>query len=189
MTPLSARISESGAEDEDLARRVLARDPDAFGRLFDKYGAPILGYLTRMVGCRETAEDLLQETMIRVHGRIEDYRERGRFRAWIFRIATNQAITHLRRARLERSSREILSREVAVQVEPSAIRLLEGREEADRIERAILRLPDEMRSVLLLRVDRGLGMREIAEILRVPAGTVKSRLHYAIERLRADAGT
>lgn len=178
---------ETGWSDDELARRVLERDPSAFDLLFDRFGPPILGYLTRMVGCRETAEDLLQETMIRIHGRIDHYREQGRFRAWVYRIATNQAITHLRRARLERASRERITREASDRVEPMAVRLVEGHEEAEQIATAIRELPVEMRSVLLLRVDRGLGLKEIAEILSIPEGTVKSRLHYAIERLRTES--
>ncbi|MFH1682062.1 MAG: RNA polymerase sigma factor [Candidatus Eisenbacteria bacterium] len=171
-------------QDDELARRIGAGDPRAFDALFDRYAAPLIGYLSSMVGERATAEDLLQETMIRVYRNIGRYRERGAFRAWIYQIATNLALTELRRARFRGDlCGEFVSR-VPDPREPSAHENLERRETLAAVRAGIASLPDEQRTVVLLRVRREMGIREIARVLRIPEGTVKSRLHYAVRSLR-----
>jgi RNA polymerase sigma-70 factor (ECF subfamily) len=137
-----------------------------------------------MVGDSQTAEDLLQETMIRVFQNIERYRERGAFRSWIYRIASNLALTELRRARFRAEWSPEAVRIVPDARGPGIEEDLERRETGSALRRAIARLPDEQRAVILLRARRGLEIREIAEALSVPEGTVKSRLHYAVRSLR-----
>src|SRR5262249_45263752 len=88
--------------DDDLARGLRRGDREAFAAFFDRYSGPLLGYLAGMVGDPALAEDLVQETMLRVFRNIERYRERGMFKAWVFRIASNLALTHLRRRRVVR---------------------------------------------------------------------------------------
>ena len=87
------------ARDEEIARGLRRRDPAVFAEFFECYAARLLGYLTRMVRDRALAEDLLQETMLRVHAGIDRYDERGAFRAWVYRIATHAAFDALRRVR------------------------------------------------------------------------------------------
>jgi RNA polymerase sigma-70 factor (ECF subfamily) len=175
------------AADEDIARRIARGEPAAFDAFFDRYAASLLAYLEGMVRDRNGAEDLLQETLVRVWSHIARYREEGRFRAWVFRIATNLALTELRRRRyrgtvdLDRAAREIPAPGT-----PDPHEHLERRERDRLLAEAIERLPDEQRAVVLLRVRGGMSLAEISTALQVPEGTVKSRLHQSVQRLRKD---
>lgn len=171
-------------KDDEIARRIARADPAAFDALFDRYAGPLLGYLRGMTGDRQTAEDLLQETMLRVFRRIGKYEERGAFRSWVFRIATNLAITELRRARFRADWNDEAARALPDARAAHADEALEREETSRELRRAIATLPDEQRAVILLRTERGLEIREIARALSVPEGTVKSRLHYAVRSLR-----
>jgi len=137
-----------------------------------------------MVRERAAAEDLLQETMLRVHRNIGRYRERGAFRAWVYRIATNLARTELRRARCRGAAEDDLVLHINDLPEPAADERLERNETLNAVRAGIAALPDEQRAVVLLRVRRGMAIREIARTLCIPEGTVKSRLHYAVRNLR-----
>ena len=172
--------------DEDLARRILLRSPGAFEAFYASYASVLLRYLARMVGDRALAEDLLQETMLRVHQRIESYKERGAFRAWVYRIATNLALTELRRRKLT-AAPEVRDR---IEFEAAGGRVdlhehLEGDERARIVEAGIASLPDDQRAALLLRVQDEMSVRDVARVLCVPEGTVKSRIHHAVRKLRA----
>lgn len=173
---------------DDLARRIRARDPRAFDAFYDAYGPALLHYLAGMTGDPALAEDLLQETLLRVHGGIARYEERGTFRAWIYRIATNLALTELRRrpARAGPLGDEALACPDPAHVD--AGEALDARRRERLLARGLATLPDEQRTVLLLRVRQDLGIREIARVLAIPEGTVKSRLHHAVRRLREFAG-
>jgi RNA polymerase sigma-70 factor (ECF subfamily) len=137
-----------------------------------------------MVSTRAQAEDLLQETMLRVFRHIDRYRAPGGFRAWVFRIATNLALTELRRRKLAATDAwddrllELPDRDL-----PHPHERLEAEERARILRAGLRRLPDEQRAVFLLRA-RGMELREIAETLNVPVGTVKSRMHHAVQKLQ-----
>jgi RNA polymerase sigma-70 factor (ECF subfamily) len=176
---------ESDLHDEEIARGIGNGDPRAFDVFFERYAAPLLGYLRGMIGERAAAEDLLQETMLRIHRNIGRYRERGAFRAWVYRIATNLALTELRRARFQAGAQDELASRMNDPPEPAADERLERNETLGAVRAGIAALPDEQRAVVLLRVRRGMAIREIARALCIPEGTVKSRLHYAVRNLRA----
>lgn len=138
-----------------------------------------------MVGCRATAEDLVQETMLRVHQHIGSYRERGSFQAWVYRIATNAALTELRRRRYRHADAlgpEALAAPDTAQPDPGE--QLDRRKREQAVDAALGALPDEQRVVILLRVRMGLRIAEIAGVVGVPEGTIKSRLHHAVRKLR-----
>jgi len=138
-----------------------------------------------MVSHRAQAEDLLQETMLRVFRNIDRYRAPGAFRAWVFRIATNLALTELRRRRLAATDAwddRLLELPDLDLPQPHA--RLEAEERARTLRAGLLRLPHDQRAVFLLRA-RGMELREIAETLNVPVGTVKSRIHHAVQKLQA----
>jgi RNA polymerase sigma-70 factor (ECF subfamily) len=171
--------------DEDgLARRIARGDASAFDELYDRHAAPLLGYLNGMVGHRPLAEDLLQETMLRVFRHIDRYRGPGAFRAWLYRIATNLALTELRRRRI--APTEALGARL-LELPDRGAPPPEARLEADARARSLRcgldRMAADQRAVFLLRA-RGLELREIAESLNVPVGTVKSRLHHAVRKLQ-----
>ena len=173
------------ADDEDLARRIRRGERGAFDALLDRHGAPLLGYLGGMVRDRGIAEDLLQETLLRVHRHIDRYQERGSFRAWLYRIATNLALSELRRRRYAAGvPLEGRALEVADAGARDPQQRLEDEERVATVRTALEALPADQRSVLLLRSGQGMGIREIAQVLCVPEGTVKSRIHHGVRRLR-----
>lgn len=178
--------------DEQLVARLKAGDAEAFDLLFRKYGPPLLNFINRIIGDRDRAEDLLQETFLRVFRHLARYRPQARFSTWVYRIATNLCYNELRarrrhrlvsidgseRARIESS----LSGSGRQSDDPHALVVLD--EEVRRVEEAIRSLPENERIVLVLRFYNEHTYAEIAEILACPLGTVKSRLHAAVRRLR-----
>jgi RNA polymerase sigma-70 factor, ECF subfamily len=171
--------------DEAIARGIRRGEAGAFDDLFNDYGGPLLGYLTGMVGDASGAEDLVQETMLRVYRSIDRYQERGTFRAWVFRIATNLALTQLRRRRyaiadpLDDGTLQVPDPDA-----PDPLEALEARERERMMEAALATLADDHRAVILLRIRQGMGIREMARTLCVPEGTIKSRIHHAVLRMR-----
>ncbi len=177
----------SAESDEAIARRIRDGGPAGFDAFFARFSAQLLGFLLRMVGDRAAAEDLLQETMLRVFRGIDRYEERGNFRAWVYRIAANLAVSHLRRARPFAAEPEALLLQVRDEHAEDPCAGLVRAEEVSVLHDGIAALPEEQRLVLLLRTGQGLSLAEIAAALCLPEGTVKSRLHNAVVRLRAHA--
>lgn len=180
------------ATDEELVARFRAgRDPEAFETLVRRYEQELFGYLRRYLGNAELAEDVFQETFLRVHTKCGGF-ERGRaFRPWLYAIATNQAIDAQRRARRQRTgggeARGDVEGRSFVELVPSRERSAEERCEAEEAEQwvrsAVDNLSAPQRSVVTLVFRRGAKQREIASLLGIPVGTVKSRLHTAMNTL------
>jgi RNA polymerase sigma-70 factor (ECF subfamily) len=176
-------------DDDDLAKRIRRGDAGAFDVLFDRFAARLRGYLVGMVGDAATADDLLQETFLRVYHHIDRYEPRGTFAPWIFRIAGNLAITEVRRRRYRRTTPLDRGPDPpcdSARADPAAIHAAGVR--TREVESALTRLPEAQRAVVLLRVRDEMPLEEIARTLRVPVGTVKSRLHHAVKRLREEIG-
>lgn len=178
--------------DEELVARFRRRqDAKAFETLVRRYEHELFGYLRRYLGSSEMAEDVFQETFLRVHVKCARF-ERGRaFRPWLYAIATNQAIDAQRRARRHRSAacpgRSDGDQRAIVERLPSRERTAEERFEAEEAEEwvhlAVGGLSDSQRRVVMLTFGRGAKQREIASLLGIPVGTVKSRLHAAMNNL------
>jgi RNA polymerase sigma-70 factor (ECF subfamily) len=167
--------------DEDLMAAVASGDEAALTALIDRYAASVHAHLLRHSGSREDADDLLQETWVRVARSAKSFDTARRFRSWIYGIASNLARDLFRR----RMTKERALRTLAVN--------LPATPSADSVDRGELReriaeLPENMRAVLLLRYYEGMSEAEMAEVLNVPRGTVKSRLHAALRRLRGEYG-
>jgi len=182
---------------DEVYRRARRRDPDALNTLVETYGSRVFGLLYRLTGSRETAEDLLQETFLRVVRKIGDYEHRGRFEAWLFRIAANLARDHARRARRrgQFATLEGLADDdepgpggPADRKQPGPDRRLMRLEAGQRLDACLQRLTDAEREIILLRHFSGLSFREIADMLGVPLGTALARAHRALNRLRAAFG-
>ncbi len=167
--------------DEDLMAAVASGDETALAALIDRYAASVHAYLLRHSGNREDADDLLQETWVRVARSARSFDTARRFRSWIYGIATNLARDLFRR----RMTRERALRTLAMNPPATS-----GADSADRgeLRERIAELPDNMRAVLLLRYYEGMSEAEMAETLGVPRGTIKSRLHAALRRLRGGYG-
>lgn len=180
-----------------LLRRAREHDPEALHQVVEAYSPRVFGMLYRLTGSRETAEDLLQETFLRVVRMIAEYEHAGKFEAWLFRIAANLARDHARRARrrkrpvaLESFSRDdgpgVVEVGDASQPEPSSE--LVQKEAGARLNACLQRLAEIDREIILLRHFSELSFREIAEVLQIPLGTALARAHRALKRLRAEFG-
>ena len=167
----------------------------AFRELLSRYERPVFSLVYRMVRDRATAEDLAQEAFIRAFNAIDSYNPAYRFSNWIFKIANNHTIDHLRRRKLNTVSIEGSPHATSAQEEertsvvvesphenPAAY--VEHRELGSQIERAIGRLRPEYRTVILLRYVEGYAYDEIAEVMEIPLGTVKTYLHRARGELK-----
>jgi RNA polymerase sigma-70 factor (ECF subfamily) len=167
----------------------------AYRELIRRYERPVFALLFRMVRDRELAEDLSQETFIKALNAIESYRPEFKFSSWIFKIANNAAIDHLRRRELDTLSLDgsphaetpEAMQATALQIgarQESPLDTVEAKELGGEIEAAIGRLRPEYRSCILLRHVEGRAYEEIAEILDLPLGTVKTYIHRARNELR-----
>jgi RNA polymerase sigma-70 factor (ECF subfamily) len=172
-------------EDAELVRRAKAGDQEAFQELVERHQARVYRHAERLLGNREDAEEVLQDTFLAAYRNLSGFEERSRFSTWIYRIATNEALMRLRRAsrrrevfadvapsgEMERASDEV--REFA----RSALDDVMDREVREILTRALAELPDEYRVVFVLRDVDGLSNAEAAEILGLSVPAVKSRLH------------
>jgi RNA polymerase sigma-70 factor (ECF subfamily) len=174
-----------------VVQDVLQGDVDRFAELVKRHQRPIINFLYRMVGDFELALDLSQDVFVRVYGSLDRFDSTYRFTTWLYRIASNCAIDHLRRRRPITTSLDapqvLEDGEVAVQPvgnEPDPARQYEARETLGRLERSIDRLPAEYRELILLRHSAHMSYEEMARATRRPLGTVKNRLFRAREALR-----
>jgi RNA polymerase sigma-70 factor (ECF subfamily) len=163
--------------------------------LVRRYERPLFSLIFRMVRDRALAEDLSQETFIKVLNGIKSYRPEFKFSSWIFKIANNVAIDHLRRKSLETLSLDgaptadspeamgATALQLGAKGE-SPLQEVESRELGSAIEQAIARLRPEYRACILLRHVEGYAYEEIAETLDLPLGTVKTYIHRARNELR-----
>ena len=160
----------------------------AFRELLRRYQRPVFSLVYRMVRDRETAEELAQDTFVKVLSHIDQYSPEFKLSSWLFKIANNVAIDHLRKGRLATVSmsgnpEEGKSFDVAAH-SPSALDALEAREIGSSIERAIGALRPEYRACILMRHVEGRSYEEIAATLDLPMGTVKTYIHRARNELR-----
>jgi RNA polymerase sigma-70 factor, ECF subfamily len=178
------------ALDSDVAQ-LRRGDLDALSTLLTRYQNRLYRYLLRMVRQPAEAEDLFQQTWLRVAQKIQHYDPRRSFEAWLFTLARNLAIDHLRRVRPESLDEPIgdsAAGETAATRLPSHDRPpIEGilqRERSQRLGVVLEMLPVVQREVLTLRFEEEMKLEEIAEVLGAPLSTVKTRLRRALERLR-----
>ncbi len=183
---------ESGPLDEELVRQALGGRRDAFERLVQRHQRPLVNHLFRMTGQRDGALDLAQEVFIKVYLSLAVFDPRYRFTTWLYRIASNCAIDHLRRRHPQTCSltrspdddRRDSAEDSLPASEPTPDDLLRARELQARIERAIRALPNGYRQLILLRHHQHCRYDEIARITNLPLGTVKNRIFRAREMLR-----
>ncbi len=190
---VATQIAE--ATDQQVVAWALDGYDVAHRELLRRYQRPVMSLIYRMVRDRELAEDLTQETFVKVLNALDRYQPQYKFSSWIFKIANNAAIDQLRRKKLDTLSLE--GRPDAItpdELEASALQLgdrgespleeLEARELGEAIERAIEALRPEYRSCIILRHVEGRPYEEIAEILDLPLGTVKTYIHRARTELK-----
>lgn len=185
--------------DQEVVALAKQGSEAAYRELVRRYQRPVFSLVFRMVRNRELAEDLSQETFIKVLNAIHSYRPEFKFSSWVFKIANNAAIDHLRRRELDTLSLEGSPHaDTPEMIEATALQIgergenqleeVEHRELGQSIEAAINRLRPEYRSCILLRHVEGHTYEEIAEILGLPLGTVKTYIHRARNELRIALG-
>jgi len=183
--------------DSELVNGVLERDDRAFGLLFDRYAEALHRHASYIVRDEAAAQDVVQEVFLRVWNRADQWDGSGAFRAWLYRIATNVALNHLRTVKrrhevpLELPAEPEDDDDVATLIPAWAVdhsalgpeATVELAEKRVTCRRLVARLPEDKREVIRLVHELDLPLRDAAEALGIPEGTVKSRLHYARERL------
>ena len=182
--------------DEELLLRFRGGLAEAFGVLVRRYERELFGYLRRYLGDGSLAEDVFQNTFLQLYLKSGQYEAGRPVRPWLYTIATHQAIDALRRNGRHQAVSLDEHRESAGEGEAqSLMELLEdrelgptdlahGEERRRRVRASVEQLPDFLRQVLLLAYYQGLKYREIADVLGIPVGTVKSRLHAALVKLQ-----
>lgn len=181
------------SEDVLLVRRCLKGEEKAHRQLLSKYRRPVYNLAWRMVGDEEDAKDVTQETFIRAFRALSTFDQSRPFTSWLFRIATNLCIDYLRRRRpnvqsldgMRGADDEYRTADIEDPTPRPDIRH-EMAEQRRTLERMVQGLPPRYKVVILLRHGRELSYNEIAEILDVPVGTVKARIHRAHSLLRSN---
>ena len=178
-------------QDKALVKRTLRGDRKAFEMIVRKYQQPLLNYIGRMVGERELALDFTQDVFVRAYGSLRSYEPRFKFSTWLYRIASNLVIDHWRKKKLPTYSLNVPLNEEWDSLTfdipdpgPSVVRRLEMSEVRGRIEETLERIPALLRELFIWRHVNGLSYEEIAEIKKMPVGTIKNRVFQAKEMVR-----
>lgn len=190
MGAITCFFSAVAADDtKALARALRRRDPEVLDSLIEQYQYRLFRYLLYISGDRETAEDLFQETWIRVLDRGRQYDSKSRFETWLFAIARHLVIDLQRRKKPQSLDALIHpGQESAIDLAatnfPSALDLITNREIEMSIQESLGRIPAIHREVLILRFQEDMAFEEIAALLGAPVSTVKSRLYRGLQGLR-----
>ena len=172
-------------------KQVIKGDQDAFGEIVEIYKNSIYQLCYRMLGNRHEAEDIAQEAFIRAYVNIRSFNQDLKFSTWIFRIATNLCIDRLRKKKpdyyldAEVAGTEGLTMYSQVSSDsPLPETEVESLELQETVQKEILKLPEKYRSAIVLKYMEDMSLNEISEILELPLGTVKTRIHRGREALR-----
>ncbi|MGA2095343.1 MAG: RNA polymerase sigma factor [Candidatus Acidiferrum sp.] len=166
------------APDEDLMLEVRNGAGETLGVLFDRYHAPLYNFYAKLTGDRTLSEDLVQEVFLRILKYRQSYQPGTPFRAWIYQIARNARVDHYRKT----PKHITFEPEMAPPVVPKDAAL--ESEEAALLHQAMMHMPEEKREILILSRFQELKYEEIAKLLGCELGTVKTRIHRAIQELR-----
>ncbi|MFH1550922.1 MAG: sigma-70 family RNA polymerase sigma factor [Planctomycetota bacterium] len=167
-------------QDSDLISRYRAGDGEAFAQLYHRYKGMIAGCAFAITGSREDADNIVQEVFLAAIRRADSLRPEGNFRAYLLIRARGLAL-NLRRVRAPVPG----DCSGAVSTAPGPDEIVANSEQSERVTRALAELPPEQSEVIALRAHSGMTVKEIAEMLDEPLGTIKSRYRYALEKLRA----
>lgn len=170
--------------DEQLMLRLKNGDKKAFSALVERYRDRIVSYAYRMVGNSELAQDVAQEAFVRVYKSAGTFRDDGRFSPWLYKIAGNVSLSERSKRAKEALNVDYDSLEdtndSGVVVEDQVLAKITG----EQLSRGIAKLSAQHKTVLVMHIYQGLTYVEIGEAIGIPTGTVKSRLFYAIRKLR-----
>ncbi|HLU21723.1 RNA polymerase sigma factor SigW [Lederbergia graminis] len=172
-------------------KQVLRGDQEAFGEIVELFKDKVFHLCYRMLGNRHEAEDIAQEAFVRAYVNIHSFNQKRKFSTWLYRIATNLCIDRIRKKKpdyfldAEVAGTDGLTMYSQIAAEgKSPDSEVETLELQEIVQREILRLPDKYRVVIILRYIDDLSLNEISEVLDMPLGTVKTRIHRGREALR-----
>ncbi len=184
------QIETNGVElnDTDIIKQCLSGESNSYEILVNRYQKPIYNLAYRLSGNAEDAQDIAQEAFVKAYQSLQSFNPQYSFKSWLFRIAQNLSIDQLRKKsrhpqismnqEIEDDSGDSLQREWA-DPSPNARTLLIEKQKGERIEQMIQSLPEPYKTVIVLRHIEELQLEEIAQILRMPLGTVKTNLYRA----------
>lgn len=173
-------------DDATLIDQALSGDPESFGELVKKYQNRLYNTVVRFVGCRDEAEDVVQDAFVQAFIKLDTFQHNSAFYTWLYRIAFNVAVSRRRKKRpglLIDRARDQTGNDPVDPAEPPTDSL-EREEQAAQVHAGLARLSEEHRTILVLREMEGFCYDTIADIIDVPVGTVRSRLHRARMQLR-----
>jgi len=185
-------VNDPKADDADVVRRILAGEDHLYEVLVDRYKNRLFRFIARYTNDAEDARDVAQEVFVKVYGALDSYDPRYRFSTWLFRIAGNAAIDHLRRRKMKTVSLEVPddggeggSKTLDLpDLKPDPFEDLARQRLRKALDAAIERLPDDYRELISLRHYGEMPYEEIAELKGMPLGTVKNKLFRARQALR-----
>lgn len=176
----------AGQDDRALIRACLRGRKEAFGELMRRYQDQLYNVVFRMLDNAEDANDVVQDSFLNAYQSLRKFQGDAKFSTWLYRIAVNSAITHRRKQKQPRSLLDANGRLEATDrsEEGQPGKVMERNERERIVHDALSRVSPEFRIVLILKELDGQKYEEIAEVLQVPIGTVRSRLHRARMELR-----
>lgn len=178
--------------DLELLKAVKAGDPTAYRGLVEKYQGRVYAMVYGMVRNREDARDLTQDAFVKAYNNLDGFRIESSFYTWLYRIAMNLAIDHIRKRQRQGTTsfeESIAARDedggiAEVHTEDDPRKTLERKRLYEKIMDALDKLPADQKQVILLREMEGLSYKEISDVMDIPEGTVMSRLFYARKKLQ-----
>lgn len=182
--------------DEQLIKQCSDGDHAAFDMLFKKYSRPLTYFIYQIIRDHDRSQDIFQDTFMKVLERADRFDEKYRFSTWIYRIAMNLSINELRKKKRENGIRHF-PESLPGESDPfdsfdnrgsTPHDITEQRDLSEKVERALCKLPDPKRIAFMLKFHHNLSYEEIANIMECSPGTVKSRIHYAVEQLQILVG-
>ncbi|MSU80625.1 MAG: RNA polymerase sigma factor [Gemmataceae bacterium] len=194
--PVTSFSPYADCSDEELLVLIRQGTNEAFGALVRRYEGELYGYLRRYLGDADLADDVFQNTFVQIFTKLHHYQSGRRARPWIYAIATNQAIDALRREKRHEAVQLLLEGDelhdgglaqifIAFEAEgPGPLEHIQLEERRHFVRTSVDRLPEIWRGVVILAYYQELKYQDIADILKIPVGTVKSRLHAALGKLQ-----
>ena len=177
--------------DEQLVAKFQAGEQEAFSELVGRYEKRLFNYLQKFLGKRSWAEDVFQDTFLQVYTSVGSFDVQRRFRPWLYTIATNKA-RDLLRSRARRPAVQLTAADeesgtnqlwdALLMEETTAEQLFDQKQARELVREVVGQLPDHLRQIIILAYFEQLSYKEMAEVLEIPIGTVKSRLHAAVGR-------
>jgi RNA polymerase sigma-70 factor (ECF subfamily) len=172
--------------DLKLIKDISAGDETAFSEFYSRYNKQVYNYILRLIHQTTAAEDVLQEVFIAIWQGSSRFEQKSTVKTWVFRIAYHQSISWLRKNKKLLRQNQNIDEIPAISIDPSPENSLIMQWQETQIRSALERLSPNHRSVIELTFVQGFSYQEIAEIMRCPIGTVKSRMSYALKYIKSD---